>query len=174
MNYYEGYGKRYTVAGWARVLGLPYVTLYQYLRQGLTPEEIVAKRGVEDIQLDAGARKKRVEVKPRATPRQTELKEQVEELLDRSGYDPEGVEIKVEGTGAYRYRAVWNGMTVGLYNAGIDTFRLTGAGELGLRNPYVEEQTIFHKGGKWYATEETKKAVARKFQRELRRKVQQN
>lgn len=165
MKYYEGYGKRYTVAGWARVLGLPYMTTKQYLCQGMAPEEIAKKRRVQ-VRLEAGTRKN-----PKVGPRQIELREQVEELLDRSGYDPEGVEVVSVGNAAYRLQVEWNGMVVGRYNPYTDTFKLTGEGEMGLRSPYIEEQTIFHKGGKWYPTEETKQAVRQKFMRELRRKV---
>lgn len=44
---YEGFGENLTLAGWARIFGLPRTTIWRYLKRGLTIEEIAYIRGVK-------------------------------------------------------------------------------------------------------------------------------
>lgn len=151
-KYYAGFGAYKTASGWAKALGLPRMTVWTYLQQGLTPEQIVEKRGVTAVDLKSAKRKERVGI------RQTETLERMESLLDFSDYDPDGLEVNLIG-GAYRHQIVWNGLIIGAYDPSKDILWLTGGDKLKLRNPLVPDQKIYHTGGKWCPTPETKRAI---------------
>ena len=151
-KYYEGFGTHMTAAGWAAALGLPRMTVWQYLQQGLTPEEIMEKRQIKEVNLGGPQRKERV------GHRQVETFEKMEELLDFSGYDPDGLEVNII-EGAYRHQIVWNGLIIGDYDPTKDVLRLTGGGRTKLRSPVVPDQQIHHIDGKWQLTAKTKRAL---------------
>lgn len=150
-KYYKGFETYLTASGWARALDLPRMTVWQYLQQGLTPEEIKAKRAVKSVDLDRAPRKQRV------GHRQAETFELVEELLDLSGYDPDNLEVIAVG-GAFRHQIVWNDIEIGKYDPTKDWLKLTGGEQIKLRCPLIENQRIHHIDQVWYLTPGTKRA----------------
>ena len=156
---YKGFGEEKSAAGWARALGLPRVTVYQYLQQGISPEDIAMGRGVTEINLEEPPRK------PREGHRQYETKKLMEYLLDDSGYDPDEVKVNVI-SGKYRLQIVWNDIIIGAYDSTCDVLLLTGGDRLKLRKPYVGEQRIEYVDGKWNLTGDTKMAMLRKSAKE--------
>ena len=152
-KYYGGFGTYKTAAEWARALGLPRMTVWQYLQQGLTPEEIQARREVTKVELATGPRKKRI------GHRQRETIEMVEGLLDVSGYDPEGLEGEVVSKAAFRHKITWSDTLVGKYDPTKDVLQLSGGDTLKLRNPLTDDLKIHHVEGVWFITPETKQAI---------------
>lgn len=43
---FEGFGRKLSCAEWARTFGLSRMTVWRYLQNGLTPEEIAEIRGL--------------------------------------------------------------------------------------------------------------------------------
>ena len=161
QKYYDGYGTHKTAAGWARALGLPRMTVWQYLQQGMTPEEIAARRDLKNVNLE--------DVK-RTGHRQRETLELMTELLDFSGYDPEELEVNIIA-GAYRHQIVWNDhITIGAYNPTTDALWLTNGDKIALRKPYVPDQQIEYIDGQWQPTIETKRRILAKMQKERSRR----
>lgn len=156
QKYFYGFGVWKTGIEWARAMGLPSTSVYQYLYQGMTPEEIAELRGVLDIKLEKADRK------AREGHRQLETKERVMDLLDFSDYDPDGVTVSII-SGAFRHQVVWNDMIVGAYDPDRDILQLSGGDRIGLRRPAMPEMQIHHKGGFWYLTPETKEALVKKM-----------
>jgi hypothetical protein len=44
---FEGFGEKHTRAEWTRLLGLPRTTLWRYLAQGMSVEEVATLRNIE-------------------------------------------------------------------------------------------------------------------------------
>lgn len=160
QKYYEGFGTHKTASGWAYALGLPRMTVWQYLQQGLTPEQIMERRKVATVDLTESRR---------VGHRQLETLELMAELLDFSDYDPDGLEVNIVA-GAYRHQIVWNGLIIGAYNPTTDALWLTDGNKIGLRNPYVSDQKIEHINGEWRPTIETTRRIIAKAERERRSK----
>lgn len=153
QKYFEGFGTFKTAAEWARALGLPRMTVWRYLQQGVTPEEIKAKRDIKKVNLAGKTQRKQ-----RVGHRQVETLEMVEALLDVSDYDPDGLEVRVVG-GAFRHKIVWGDMVVGEYDPAKDWLKLTGGEQIKLRNPVVPDQKVRNVGGVWQVAQETKQAL---------------
>lgn len=153
-KYYEGYGRYMTAAEWARALDLPRMTVWQYLQRGMTPEEIAANRSVEELS------PAKIQRKPRTGHRLTETKEKMEELLEASDYDPDGLEVH-NTSGAFRHQIIWNDILIGHYDPTKDWLKLTGGEWVKLRCPLVDDQQIYHEDRVWYITPETRQAIHR-------------
>lgn len=152
---FEGYGIHKTAAEWARAFALPRNTVWRYLHDGLTPEQIAERRGVSKAMLD---KMDPYEVRGERKSKTLRL---IADLLERSDYDPEELEIEIV-PGAYCYKVKRLGDLIGAYNYQADILQLSGGDRLYLQNPIVPETTIFRGIDGWMLTQETKRRLARK------------
>lgn len=152
---YPGFGVEKSVTGWSTFLGLSYSTVWRYLNEGMTPEEIAS---MKELTVDMG---KLHEMPKRTRERIEEVKEIMEELLDRSNYDPDGLEIFTnENKNGGNLSIVWNEISIGLYSYQGDALHLTGGDSLRLRYPTIEGQMISrNEAGRWNIHPETKRAI---------------
>lgn len=149
-KYYFGFGEWKTAAGWAGAFGLSRMSVSRYLKRGMSPEEIAEIRGIENPNLATRTKYK--------GPRQEQTKAMVEDLLDASDYDPDGVEV-VNISGRYRHKVIWNDLVIGVYSPSTDVLWLNGGDHIKLEKPFVPDQRIYHEGGVWHMTPETKAAI---------------
>lgn len=150
---YAGFGVEKSVTGWARFLGLPYATVWRYLSDDYTPEEIATEKGLTlDMSLlgELSARDKR---------RKAEIEKIMENILDASDYDPDGLEVSIESTRG-KLVIVWNGSAIGVYDYQKDALNLTGGDGLKIRYPLVSGPKITKNiSGKWELHPDTKLAL---------------
>jgi len=150
---YPGFGVEKSVTGWARFLGLPYATVWRQLNDGATPEEIATEKG---LTLDMGLLN---ELTERDKRRLAEIKERMEDILDASDYDPDGVEIHPKDEKG-KQCITWNGLTIGVYDYQKDALSLTDGDCLKIRHPIVPSPKIVrNEDGRWAVHPETKKAI---------------
>lgn len=158
MKFYEGIGLTMTASEWANALGLPRQTVYNCLKRGTTPEEIIQRRGINRADVKRPARK------ARDGHRLKETYDYMRMLLDESGYDPDGLAVTT-GQGAYRHWVVWNNLEIGRYNPENDMLWLNGGEKMRLKSPIADGVTIQHKDGIWSLTDQAKQAIRDKWRR---------
>ena len=158
QKYYEGFGTHLTAAGWAKALGLPRMTVWQYLQQGMTPEEIADKRRVKEVNLDLPPRK------PRRGAKLEETRREAYTILVTSGYvEPgEGIEtVWVEYQQPQRHKIVFKDSPVGSYKYEKKELKLTSGEGLKLEDRFIGELKIRkNRLGLWEVHPDTRQLLA--------------
>ena len=150
---YEGFGEKHTAAQWAKLLGLPRNSVWRYLTNGLTIEEVCRVRGIsldgEEVEAEPLKRK------ARQGHQMGETTQIMTRVLTQSGFDTKTLEVRPVGSQP-KHRIVLDGGPVGDYNYKTGFFVLNNKEGLPILRIGVENVRIKRHGVRWSWCPETK------------------